>query len=156
MQYPHGQPRYAHNNSWHILQTKHKFSLACYRICTSPALFIPLSVQSPYMPTMNFSPSAPFISPLLPAPAAGLVSSRPVPSIIPRQQCIKDSSLQLNLKGETMTPGKAAELWRPPIKLFAFDLILSFLPPRWTWTGEPVDKRRHTQTKCSHTLISIL
>lgn len=35
-----------------------------------------------------------------------------------------------------MTPGMAAELWRPPIKLFAFDLILSFLPSRWTWTGE--------------------
>ncbi|KAI4825684.1 hypothetical protein KUCAC02_021356, partial [Chaenocephalus aceratus] len=43
------------------------------------------------------------------APAAGLVSSRPVPSIIPRQQCIKDSSLQLNLKGETMTPGERGQ-----------------------------------------------
>lgn len=31
-----------------------------------------------------------------------------------------------------MTPGIAAELWRPPIKLFAFDLILSFHFPRWT------------------------
>lgn len=55
-----------------------------------------------------------------------------MPSIIPRQECIKDSSLQLNLKGKTMTPGIAAELWRPPIKLFAFDLILSFHFPRWT------------------------
>lgn len=53
-----------------------------------------------------------------------------MPSIIPRQECIKDSSLQLNLKGKTMTPGIAAELWRPPIKLFAFDLILSFHFPR--------------------------
>ncbi|CAB1443943.1 unnamed protein product, partial [Pleuronectes platessa] len=32
------------------------------------------------------------------APAAVLGSSWPVPSIIPRQECIKDSSLQLNLK----------------------------------------------------------
>lgn len=60
----------------------------------------------------------------------GWVVSLPMPSIIPRQERIKDSSLQLNLKGKTMTPGIAAELWRPPIKLFAFDLILSFLPPR--------------------------
>lgn len=46
-----------------------------------------------------------------------------------------------------MTPGRAAELWRPPIKLFAFDLILSFLPPGWIWTGEHMDKHRHTSTK---------
>lgn len=99
------------------------------------------------------SPSLPFISPPVPAPAAGLGSTLPVPSIIPRQEYIKDSSLQLNLKGKTMTPGIAAELWRPPIKLFAFDLILSFLPPRWMWMVEHMDTRRHTQTTCCHTLF---
>ena len=76
--------------------------------------------------------SHPSSSPLPPSQArgAGLCSHWPVPSIIPRRECIKDSSVWLYLKGKTRTPSRAAELWRRPIKLFAFDLILSLLPPR--------------------------
>lgn len=114
------------------------------------------SFQSPpYMSSIYYL-LIPIHSSPLPAPAAGLGSSWPEPSIIPRQDCIKDSSLQINLKGKTMTPGIAAELWRPPIKLFAFDHILSFLPSRWMWTHEHMDTCRrlhpHNQTKCCHIL----
>lgn len=52
-----------------------------------------------------------------------------------------------------MTPGRAAELWRRPIKLFAFDLILSFLPPRWMSTGEHREEKKNTHT---HIYMSVL
>lgn len=55
-----------------------------------------------------------------------------------------------------MTPGRAAELWRRPIKLFAFDLILSFLPPRWMCTGEHTEKNRHTPQCCHIVHIALL
>lgn len=119
IQYPYGQPRYTH--------TSHKSPLCLLSPLPIPHFVLyTVCAQSIHV----YPPSRPhsFLRPL-PAPAAGLGSSQPVPSIITRQECIKDSSLQLNLKGKTMTPGIAAELWRPPIKLFAFDLILSFLPP---------------------------
>lgn len=130
IQYQCRPPRYAHTreltcfiNYAQILSLMHSL--------LHIALFIPLSVHSPYMSSIYSLPhphSFLHCSQLL--QQAWVVAAWPVPSIIPRQECIKDSSLQLNLKGKTMTPGIAAELWRPPIKLFAFDLILSFLPPR--------------------------
>ncbi len=36
---------------------------------------------------------------------------------------IKDASPRSRLKGSDLTPAIAAELWRPPMKVFAFDLI---------------------------------
>lgn len=93
------------------------------------------------------------LRPISCSPAAGPGRSFAAPSIIPRQECIKDSSPQLNLKEKTITPGIGAELWRPPIKLFAFDLVLRVLPPRLTWTGEYMDVA-HSQapTKYCHPL----
>lgn len=101
----------------------------------SLALFAPILVNS-LLTTIHFSPTV--------CSCSRSGSSWSVLSIIPLLECIKDSSLLLNLKEKTMTPGRAAELWRRPIKLFAFDLILSFLPPRWMSTGERTEKKTQT------------
>lgn len=142
---------------------RHPWKSSTYKYSRALKINVNTSTDATHIHTLESSVSAcglyvhtvsPFIPPSDPSPAAGPGCSWPVPSIIPRKECIKDSSLQLNLKGKTITPGIGAELWRPPIKLFAFDLVLSVLPRKWMWTGEYMDRLKGSNEELSYTLYS--